>query len=703
MDLFLKLPVELWVLIIKYINDKSKIEELISIPVLQNYALQARFSKYQLFALHARVFKYQPADFMQILADGSLKDLEELYELYNFKPSRIVIEANKMNELLELKEEPVDSQNESSVEIRNMNQYRHAEFELLITNSMHVDLELILKDFNVVGVHLFKDTLFKDTPLEVTLEELKAFQIYLQRIQYSKINILTTIYHNFFVAKFPTSLRKLTLNIYGDENVDVNLRDLQCLEYFECKFMSGVESLDALQLSSTIKFIKFSFCGFKTLGNLRKYNCLRTIEIFCCWNLYNIIKCFFPNSLETLILNPSYHQSDITKLHDFVKEGINKEFEISDFTSEGNSFLLGSNFKLPLNTKTLKIDGESYGESNSIELGGNLCLKTLHTLELCEIQNLDLIDLFASLPEHMIDLKIIACEILKVDKCLNHPYVQQFCFSYNTVSNIFQINLKESTNLNHFEIGWNALAAPDNKEEKLDPAWFLINEHNVFEGASGHPNKKRKVFEMTNTLQINNFDITHLDLSKSHSRIFDISVVNNSNSRIQLPSQICIKSCTRLKVLILKGLSIQVIDLNNFPCSLEALTITGLKLIQLKGEFSNLNQLRYLNFGDNGISYSMLTAQKFPSTLEELALSGYKVEHLSCLKIDNCINMKTLQLIKVDESQKLNGADELKELFIKLVGIGQSSRALVRAYETEFVIWVTYGRKNLDDFSWIHN
>ncbi|KAI5962109.1 uncharacterized protein KGF55_003185 [Candida pseudojiufengensis] len=549
MELFLKLPDELLVLIIKYINDNSQIEELITIPILQKYALQARY------------FKFQLVYCMTIPPDGSLKDLKALYEVYNFKPSKIIVEANKLYELLMSDDEFPDSEDELAFEIENMNQYCHAEFEILVTDRMNVQLDLILKKLNVVGIHLSKDD-----PLAPMIDcGIDAFQAYLQAIQFSNIKILSTVYDYNFVDNFPVSLKKLTIDIDCEDKFDMDFIELQCLEYFECLNLLGVESLEDIQLSRTVKTIKLSWCEFKTLGNLKIYNVLKYIEIFECENLFEIIKCSFPQSLETLVLNICYSRDEITELYDSVKQGSTNEFELSDFTRDGESFLFGSNFKLPSNTKILKING-----SYMIELESDLCFKFLNTLELSDIKNIDLCHLFTSLPKNMLKLKIEFCELLEVNKSLNFPNIQHFDFSCNILSNIFQINLKQLRNLNHFDVTWNALVAPDIKDERLDPSCFLLDEINVFEGTSEYSNKKRKVFEVTKILQIDISTITHLNLGKSSYRIPEVPIVINSNNTIQLPSQICIRGCTTLKDLTLSGLSIKEIDLNNFPCSLQS-------------------------------------------------------------------------------------------------------------------------------------
>ncbi|KAI5963143.1 uncharacterized protein KGF55_002935 [Candida pseudojiufengensis] len=687
MDPFLKLPDEVLVLIIKYINDNSKIETLISIPILQKYALQARYSRYQLDQ-----FRHIPSDRSNSQpSDGTIKHLKELYEAYNFKPSRIVIKASKMHELLMSQEEPTDSHQKSTFQFEKMNQYRDAEFEILLTDSMDVDLELILREVNVVGVH-FSKSKPKDANAESVL---KKFSLYFQAIQFSNnnIQIMSTIYKNSLEVKFPTSLKKLTIDSSFEKNFDTNLNDLKCLEYFDCKNMSRVESLEALQLSWTIKSIKLRNCEFKTLGNLKNYNLLKCIKIYHCDNLYNIIKYDFPQSLEILVIKVSFKQ-EVTELYNSVRQGINKEFELSDFSRDGNSFILGSNFKLPSNTKILKIGGNS----KIFELKPNICLEHLHTLKLSKAKNIDLNKLFASLPETMIKLRILSCDILKVDKCLKYPNIQQFYFSFNNVSNIFQLNLKQWIYLNNLEVGWNTLIGPGNYQEKLDPSWFLMNELDVFKEISECPNKKRKVCTVIKTLQIDIPSITHLGLIKSP----EVSVFDNSNCAIHLPSQICIKCCTTLNALILSGLSIQMLDLNDLPKSLQKLTITKFESLQIKGKFSKLDQLTHLDLYENKFTYSVLAAQKFPSNLKSLDLSENKIENLSCLNLHNCNKLKILILEKVTELQEPNGANELKDFFIKSVGTEQKSFAIVTTYESKKVFSVINGEEILGNVSRIN-
>ncbi|KAI5963551.1 uncharacterized protein KGF55_002431 [Candida pseudojiufengensis] len=672
MRIFLKLPDELLVQIIKYINDNSKIEELISIPTLQKYALQARYYKYQLV-------EWDPD------SDGTMHSMKLLYEIYNFRPSRIKLEVDQLHELLKL-EEPSDSRKEFSFNIENMNEYRHAEFEIVITDYMDVDLESILKTLNVVGVHLLKEepSSMTDSDSDLEIEPL-SFQNYLQTIQLSKIKLLKIEFSFDFVNKFPTSLKELKINL-DHRKVDLNLSELQCLEYFTCESLLGVESLDALQLSKTTKSIELINCEFKTLGNMRAYNFLRHIKIRCCRYLFPVIKSFYPESLETLMLWPTFNRYKIRQLHESVKQGVNTEFELSDFSRDGNSFLLGSNFKLSSNTKFLRINGNP----GIIVLGSNLCLKSLQHLELYKIRNLDLNDLFASLPENMIRLQINSCLISKVDIRLNPPNIRHMEFTYNKLSNIFQINLMQLRSIDHLRVLGNILIAPDYNEEIFDPSWLFLNELNVFKRTSECSIKKRKVCGMTKTSQIDLASITLLDLTKSFPSGY--SLANFSNDTLPPPSQICVSGCTALKVLNLSGLGIQVLDLNKFPCSLVSLTITKLELLQIKGYFGMLNRLKLLNLDHNEITYSMLVAQKFPSTLKTLDLSGNKIEDLTCLKIDNCIRLRTLTLEKVTKSSIPNGANELKELFIKLVGARHPSRALVTTYEGRLVFHVVDGK-----------
>ncbi|KAI5962110.1 uncharacterized protein KGF55_003186 [Candida pseudojiufengensis] len=93
----------------------------------------------------------------------------------------------------------------------------------------------------------------------------------------------------------------------------------------------------------------------------------------------------------------------------------------------------------------------------------------------------------------------------------------------------------------------------------------------------------------------------------------------------------------------------------------------------------------------------MLVIQKFPSTLEFLRLSHDKIEDLTCLELKNCIKLKTLLLEKVTASQKPNGADELKELFLKLVGTGNTGYASVTTYDSKAVFSVNIGEVDIDE------
>ncbi|KAI5963142.1 uncharacterized protein KGF55_002934 [Candida pseudojiufengensis] len=674
LDLFLKLPDEVLVLIIKYINDNSKIETLISIPILQKYALPARYSKYQL------------DQFMHIPSDGTIKHLKELYETYNFKPSRIIIKASKMHELLISEEAPTDSQKELVFGFEKMNQYRNAEFEILVSDRMDVKLESILKEVNVAGVHYSEGSSYNLNAESVS----KKVQIYFQAIQFSNIQIMSAIYESNYHVKFPTSLKKLTIDALCQKHFDTNLNDLKCLEYFDCQHISGVESLEALQLSKTIKSIKLSFCDFKTLGTLKNYNFLRCLVIHYCHSLFDVIKIVFPQSLETLVMDYFHVKNKITELFDSVKQGINKEFELSDFSSDGQSLIFGPKFRPPSNAKILIINGKS--NTHMFELGTKLCLSAVHTLVLCGIKNIDLNMLFDSSLENMKKLEIRCCEISTVDKRLKYPNIQQFYFSSNTLSNLFQINLKQWINLNYFEIEWNTLVPllSNDKEELLDPSWFLLNEVEVSKGISEYTNEKRKACAVIRTLRIDLSSITHLKLTNFDGFLF----VHYSNYYPNnLPSEIDIKGCTTLRVLTLSGLSIQVLDLNNFPCSLQKVKIMNLELLQIRGKFSRLEQLMYLNLVDNKITYSMLVTQKFPSNLETLDLSENKIEDLTCLELHNCTKLKSLVMEEVTESEKPNGANEVKE-FLRSLGIEQINYAIVTTYKFKILFRIKDGKED---------
>ncbi|KAI5962367.1 uncharacterized protein KGF55_003443 [Candida pseudojiufengensis] len=667
MEIFLKLPAELLNLIIKYINDESKLEELILlIPTLKKYALRARFSEYKLGNSNT--------------SDGSVESLHKLYNAYNFKPSRIILDADKLSVLLGLKKSITESQETLNSEVEIMKHYGQAEFEIFLQDGMYVDLNSIFKKVNVVGVHLSEFDPFLSEPDSFTEFDINEIKSYLEIIQSSKIEFMTTVYGDDFAYNFPTSLKKLSIVIVLKDNriMDkINLKELQCLEYFDCWYLSGIKSLDDLQLTKTIRSIRLFKSHFKNWGSIKDYDNLRSLEIYEFDYLFDIFKCTFPESLEKLILRPEFNQSDIAELYRDVKEGINNHFEISDFSGDGKYLQIGSNFKLPSNPKVLNIRTDA----NCLELGYNPNLAALNNLELIGIK-FKLNEFLLSLPIFMRKLTIIDCEVTDVGGDLRFPKVRECCFTFNQVSNIFQIDLKGMVNLYQLEIMNNFLVLPSTEKRIIDPCQFLSGEFDVLDETSKFF-KKRKISKVSETLKIELSDIKYLKLSKFRSDSSEISDLNNSNDFLHLPSQICIIGCTSLQVLQLSGLGIQILDLHKFPLSLRDIRIEDLKLIEIKGDFSLLNQLEKLWLVNNGITYSMLVQQKFPSTLISLNLSSNPIEDLTCLQIDNCKELHHLKLNRVTGSLNPNGANELKKTFVELIGKAADTIGSVTTYDSK--------------------
>ncbi|KAI5968118.1 uncharacterized protein KGF55_000023 [Candida pseudojiufengensis] len=671
MEIFLKLPEELWILIIKYINDESKIEELCLIPALQKYAIQARYSE---FVIDGPIARSSPI----CRSDGSIKNLLKLYEVYNFKPSRIILEATKLSELLKVR--IAESQDTRNFEVETVSLYGHAEFEIKITEGMYVDLKSIFKKVNVIGVYISGSY-----PINLLDNEVMELQTYLEAIQTSKIEFMNLIYSKGFAVKFPTSLKKLKLHMIPDK-IEINLSELQSLEYFECCNLKGVKSIDALHLSKTIRSIKLAGCQFETLGNLKNYDNLRSFGIEARINLFEMFKLTFPDSLERLILGSYFTHYDVIALSNDVIGGTNNHFEISDFSDDMKYLQIGSKFKLPPNLKVLGI----YGIPKSLEFKYIPSLGALNSLELCGIK-IRLNEVFISLPRIMMKLEINRCEVNDVERDLKYPKVRQFNFLYNQVSNIFQIDLKEMVDLDRLEICENTLVVPGSEEIKLDPFQFLIGEYDLLDETNESLNKKRKVSKTFKTLQIDLSGITYMSLSRSEFNNSEGTVINTSNGIIQLPSQICIKGCTILKTLHLFDLGIKILDLHRFPPSLSDLRMTNLELFQIKGEFSLLSQLTKLWLVKIGITYSMLVLQRFPSTLKDLDLSKNKIEDLTCLKIDNCDKLHHLVLKEVTGSINPKGADELKKMLVALARDASQSFGEVTTYDSEVVFRVING------------
>ncbi|KAI5962541.1 uncharacterized protein KGF55_003617 [Candida pseudojiufengensis] len=679
MKIFLKLPKEVQALIIKYIDDKSKISELIAIPPLRELALKERFSTYH-------VDPECNGD-----GDGCIEALKSLYYEFKFKPFKIIGENLVIKELLNLtKSESINEKSEChNQKISNdVIDYSTSNFEILLNSfGGFIELKKIMDHVNVVGIHMLYDM---DGDIIPPCDKRKSAASYIKAFKKANLEELTTTYDKQFKVEFPTSLKRLSLHCKPTDKLNLDLKKLAKLEHLECKLLFGVQSVNDLKLSNSIKKLEIIACGFENLGDLRNLNKLRTLQIIDCSKLIDFIKCSFPESLEILNYNNGVDILKVSTLYENTKNGTNAQFDLNDFSNDGKSFMIGSNVNFPSNLKVLEI----HDPTRTLEIGSNLKLKNLCILVLSEISKINLNGLLDSLPKIMFDFTIRASVISTVEGKAIFPDLIRLQLDFNNFKNIFKTNIHELKKLSILKLEHN-MSLQSKGYARVDPFQLL----SVNDSKSTITKRSKKV-ETNNASNSRNFvnvklpEMMHLTFTQLTETKWDVPFFDdNVQPYIIKPiiSQVSFVDCETLKFLSIIGLDVKVLNINYFPISLEKLTIENFELQSIEGNFKSLINLKHLYLIMNQINHSMLINQNFPKSLERLDLSKNLINDLNCLNLKNCINLIDLFLFEVATKDELKGSNELKQSFLKLTKNSKSNHAVLNTTNFDAIFDIADG------------
>ncbi|KAI5963001.1 uncharacterized protein KGF55_002793 [Candida pseudojiufengensis] len=678
MQIFLKLPEELLSLIIKYVNDKSKIERLIKIPALQQYAIKERYSQFKLNTSYE-------------IRDGSIEKLIALFKEYNFKPSRILGNTNDIYKLLRFGEEESSymtrqtrSQAQNSGSNNRLIDFSQVDYEILFCHYSEIsELEEIFRNVNLVSIKNIKyHTISRNT----TLDQNREISTLLDIINTSKLESLDTVYSNRFKVKFSTSLKELKLN-FGREKIELNLNELANLELFHCYNLNGVDSLDDIQLPKFIKNLELHSCA-QVLGDIEQYSKLRYLTVDCCDALFQLMNCFFPVTLEEIRIINNISKAKVAELFRAVSEGTNTQFEKSDFSVDGRWFLIGPSFEGLPKLKLLSIQDAR----EAIEVRVSTFI-ALNSLSLVKVNNIDLNQVLSSLSGTMFKIEIKQCKISGVESAVVFPESKHIIFLNNNLSTIFKSNLNNLKKLVNLQLRSNRLQNLTEIHE-LDPCEILNFNDEDFNASTGESKKKvgkRSKTIIKDSLTFNAPKLEVLYLSKKDMFMWGRRTNRNSGKLQSLPSQLSLIECTNLRKLNIMNTILDILDLNNLPNSLVYLSITKNKLKLFKGEFKKLNKLKELDLKENEINYSMLANQTFPQSLKLLDLSENKIEDLTCLYLDNCVNLRTLMLVKVTGSDEPEGANKLKKWFLKINANAKTNRGYLTNRKSKIIFNVVNG------------
>ncbi|KAI5962540.1 uncharacterized protein KGF55_003616 [Candida pseudojiufengensis] len=662
MKIFLKLPKEILVLIIRFINDKSKILELATILPLRNLALEVIFSTYHV----VRNCKNG--------GDGCIEILKSLYHQYKFKPFKIIGEIWIINELLNFgKSGSITMIPDCHRDYSDAVDYSMSKFEILIERfNNSFELEKIMNHVNVVGI----DMLYGESgcPADKDIEA----HSYLKAFKSTNLESLRTTYEASFKVEFPTSLKHLNLHFEENEAIKLDLGTLVSLEYFECKNLFGMVSLKDLNFSNSIKGLKLYSCGFEKLGNIKSLNRLKMLSIFGCENLIDFIKCPFPDSLSYIDYDHCVSASKVTELYESAKNGLVQQFDLFDFSDDGTSFYLGPNINFPKNLQTLYISDST----KTLELGSELKLKNVDVLQLKHIPKIDLTGLLASLPKVMSGLLICGSLISTFEGIALFPDLATLQLEQNVFENIFRTNIDELKNLSILKLKHN-ISIQSEEDIRIDPFQLLSIDDSISTMIQASETFETKFNEKSDIVNLRMQKMMNLALVQTTHIELDPNTFNIIDPNI---SQVSFIGCENLKFLTLFGLDIEVLKINHFPLSLEYLTIQQLELQSVEGNFGNLIKLKELILRENGIDDSMLSSQTFPISLKTLDLSKNEINDLNCLKLNICVNLENLFLYEVATQVDQKGANELKELFFKLTA-SRKTYHIALSTRYEYVIY----------------
>ncbi|KAI5954205.1 hypothetical protein KGF54_001980 [Candida jiufengensis] len=645
MNIFLNLPEEVLALIIKYINNKQKLEELILIPAVQQYALRERYSTY---SIEASSETY----------DGSIEKLKEICIEYNFKPSKIIGDVYGINQLIKASKSKPAPKRRTRSSVQNVNQvintidFGQAEFEVVLPNgSDYSKLSSVVEKLNVTGIHMNKGgisfyTMYGENQRASFLELIKS----------SNLTILTTIYSDSLQIQPPESLKELTIYNKMNQNFSLDLSTLNNLQKFICHDLGVMDSLDDLQIPESIKYLELQSCGMQNLNNLESLVKLETLIIKDCSNFISFIKCILPESLRTLSYVNFITKEKVNRLYNEVKELENDQFEISDFSSDGKSLIVGPNFIFPQKLYNMSIQDPM----STLQIESQSAFRGLDKLDLDGIKNFNLKEFFQLLQNELTSVSIRNCQILDVEDC-QFPCVKELKFSGNTINTVFKSNLSQLGCLKGLVIESNTYA----NFFGVDPIKFFTIE-NTFVDSSGAPKRKvAKKVESTSSDQavsINLPNLQFLSLQK-YNRTWG----RRNNYYIEdIPPPVNLNGCKSLVTLSMFNMGYKILNLDYLPNSIKFMKFRDFKFFSIVGVFDKFSHLEELDLRSNEISYSMLSNQSFPNSLKILDLSDNKLEDLTCLYLSNCTNLSALFLNKVTGSDNPKGAMELKELFLKI-------------------------------------
>ncbi|KAI5957325.1 hypothetical protein KGF54_000253 [Candida jiufengensis] len=644
MNIFLNLPEEVLALIIKYVNNKSKLEELISIPAVQQYALRERYSTYKIETLSGT-------------NDGSIEKLCEICFQYNFKPSKITGELYLITQLIEASKPRSASNRKTRSSVKNVNQFVNtfdfgqAEFEVVLPNGpVCSGLSSVVKKLNVTGIHMSNPRITFQTRPDNNQRE-----SFLELIKTSNLTSLSTTYSDSLQIQPPESLKELTIYNQSYQNFCLNLSTLY-LQKFICHDLGGMDSLDGLQIPKSIKHLELHSCGMQNVNNLESLIKLETLVIENCSNFTGFIKCILPGSLRNFTYVNSITKEKVNQLYNEVKKLENDQYEISDFSSNGRSLIMGADFIFPPKLYNMSIQDHL----GTLQLESKSKLKELDTLNLNGIKIFNLKELFQLLQKELTSISIRNCQIFDFYDC-QFPCVKELKFSGNTINTVFNSNLVQMGCLKDLVIESNTYAS----FYGVDPIKFFTS-GNTFVDLSGTPKKKvAKNVELSSSDQAVSINMPNLQFLSLDKYIGTWGRRNNFYIE-DIPPPVNFNGCKNLVSITMSNMEYKILNLDYLPNSLKFIKFINLKFFSIVGVFNKFSHLENLDLRSNEISYSMLSNQSFPNSLKILDLSDNKLEDLTCLYLSNCTNLNCLFLNKVTGSDNPKGAMELKELFLKI-------------------------------------
>ncbi|KAI5960337.1 uncharacterized protein KGF55_004629 [Candida pseudojiufengensis] len=482
----------------------------------------------------------------------------------------------------------------------------------IMKSTRFTDLISISDKIYIVGLHM--DQYLEPFVGNFKKEEIKSF---LSFIESNFLQSLTTSHFNVFPIQFPRSLKELTLDKGHKINLDIS--DLHHLESLNCKNLHMMSSFDNFLLPLSIKNLRFDSCDIETLGNLFKYKNLNLLDISCCPELFGLVYTLFPNSLETLNFINNFDRQRIDEVYE------EERFIFLNFSEIGSRVCIDADFRFPPNLKNLRIcDTMQSLELTNIELSS-----TLDCLELNGIGCIELHEAMVGLPNKMSEIIITNCHIVSEDH-VAFPESERIYFTNNIIwSDPFKSNLNQLKSINVLDMSDNYCSDGAPGHDRIDPMAFLTNlEENV---CFNSPKLQNLILKSSKPIDYEYFT--------SYEVSFE---------------------CENLTNLKMTNLTLDLLDLNQLPNTLEELIINNLKLKTMEGNFFKFSKLKKLDLENNQITFSMLRKQDFPSSLTHLNLSNNKIEHLSCLVLDNCINLKDLKLKEVTSECTPEGATQLR-------------------------------------------